>query len=262
MAGRAIWKGVITFGTFAVSVKFHTAVHEERLQFNLLHDNDEVRLQQKMVCPIENQPVPREHQTKGFQVSDYEYVIMEPDELEALEPEAERMIEVMAFTPIDQIDPRYFSRSYLIGADKQERQYALLAEALKSEKSAAICQWVMRKKSYLGALTQSEGLLVMTTLNRYDEIVPVNSLELPSAQVSDKELATAKFLIETLAADFEPEKYQNEYQDRLRNFINLKAQGKKVRLKKPREKKATESEELLSILEASLEKARQTKKAA
>ena len=252
MAGRALWKAYFNFDGTEVPVKFHTAVRDLRLHFNLLHRKDGERLKQMMVCPVEEAPVPDEEIVKGYELSDDEWVIVEPDELEALAPEFDREIEILDFVPLDSIDPRYFSRSYWIGPDGKGEVYSSLAKALEKSGQAAICRWAMRKKSYIGALKIVGGVLLMETMHYHDEVVPVKALELSQTGISDRERKTAVQLIEAMSTDFKPENYQNEYQEELRKLIDKKAKGEKITLKKPKKKKATEEEDLADVLEASL----------
>src|SRR5512135_2457305 len=117
MAGATIWKGYIHFGDRDVAVKLHSAVREERIQFHLLHGSDQARLRQQMVCAYEKQPVPAEEQTRGFEVEEGKYIIVRPEELEQLVPEANRMIEVHEFVRTGQIDPLLLDRVYYLEAD-------------------------------------------------------------------------------------------------------------------------------------------------
>ena len=117
MAGTTIWKGYIRFGNTDVPVKLHTAVKEERIQFHLLHRRDQARLRQQMVCTYEKQPVPAEEQSKGFEVEDGKYVIVDPEELDQTAPESSRVIEVHEFVKTGQIDPIFLDRLYYLETD-------------------------------------------------------------------------------------------------------------------------------------------------
>ncbi len=140
-------------------VKLHTAVKEERIQFHLLHKRDQVRVRQQMVCAYEKQPVPAEEQSKGFEVEDGKYIIVDPEELEQTAPESSRMIEVHEFVKTEQIDPIFLDRVYYLEPDItniQGKGYNALVRALKEMDVTGICTWTMRKRSYLGAL-QARG---------------------------------------------------------------------------------------------------------
>ena len=130
MARRAMWKGVVTFGAVSVPVKVYSAVREQRVNFHLLHDDDKVRLQQQMVCPVDDKPVPEEEQVKGLALDDDKYVLLDPQELEELAPEAGRSIDVLRFVEAGHFDERFYDRGYYLGADGPAGPYeALLAGA-------------------------------------------------------------------------------------------------------------------------------------
>jgi DNA end-binding protein Ku len=258
MAGATIWKGYIHFGDTDVPVKLHTAVKEERIQFHLLHKRDQVRVRQQMVCAYEKQPVPAEEQSKGFEVEDGKYIIVDPEELEQTAPESNRMIEVHEFVKTAQIDPIFVDRVYYLEPDItniQGKGYSALVRALKEMEVEGICTWTMRKRSYLGALQASGKVLRLNTLRYADEVVPVESLGLQDVPLSEKELKIGGDLINQLTAPFEPRKFENEHQEKLQDMIEKKARGEKIAVLAPRRLKPTESDQLLQVLEASLKKA-------
>ncbi len=254
MAGRAIWKGYIHFGNVEVPVKLHTAVKEERIQFHLLHRRDHVRLKQQMVCAYEKVPVPVEEQTKGFEVEEGKYILVDPEELEQTEPEDSRMIEVQEFVETTQIDPFFLERVYYLEPDLPGKGYNELAGALGEMDVAGLCTWTMRKRSYLGALQRSGKVLRLNTLRYADEVIAVQSLGLEEIPLSEKELEIGSALIRQLTATFEPQKFTNEHQKKLQNLIEKKARGEKITLLRPRRLPPTESDKLLQALEASLKK--------
>jgi DNA end-binding protein Ku len=258
MAGATIWKGYIHFGDTDVPVKLHTAVKEERIQFHLLHRRDQTRLRQQMVCAYEKQPVPAEEQSKGFEVEDGKYIIVDPEELEQTAPESSRMIEVHEFVKTGQIDPIFLDRVYYLEPDItniQGKGYNALVKAMKELDVTGVCTWTMRKRSYLGALQARGGVLRLNTMRYADEVIPVESLQLPDVPVSEKELKIGSELIEKLTAAFEPGKFENEHEKKLKDMIEKKARGEKIAVLVPRRLKPTESDQLLQVLEASLKKA-------
>jgi DNA end-binding protein Ku len=241
-----------------VPVKLHTAVKEERIQFHLLHRRDQVRLRQQMICAYEKQPVPAEQQSKGFEVEEGKYVIVDPAELDQTAPESSRMIEVHEFVKTGEIDPIFLDRLYYLEPDMQEiqgKRYSALVKALKELDVAGICTWSMRKRSYFGALQAHGKMLRLNTLRYADEVIPVGSLELQDVPLSEKELKIGSELIEKLTAPFEPQKFENEHQKKLQDMIEKKARGEKIAVLAPRRLKPTESDQLPQVLEASLKKA-------
>ena len=255
MAGATIWKGYIHFGDTDVPVKLHTAVREERIQFHLLHRRDQVRLRQQMVCVYEKEPVPAEEQSKGFEVEDGKYIIVDPAELEKTAPESSRMIEVHEFVKTGQIDPIFLDRLYYLEPDIEAKGFNALVKVLGELDVAGICTWIMRKRSYFGALQTRGKMLRLNTLRYADEVIPVGSLELQDVPLSEKELKIGSELIEKLTAPFEPQKFENEHQKKLQDMIERKARGEKIAVLAPRRLKPTESDHLLQALEASLKKA-------
>ncbi|MCE5263350.1 MAG: Ku protein [Deltaproteobacteria bacterium] len=254
MAGRVIWKGNIRFGGIDVPVKLHTAVKEERIQFHLLHRRDHVKLQQQMICAHEKVPVPAEEQTRGFEIEAGRYLLVDPAELEETEPEESRSIEVHEFVKSAEIDPIFWERTYALEPDAHEKGYNALVAAMAEMGVEGICTWTMRKRSYLGALQIRGRVLRLKTLRHADEVIPAVSLELPEIALSEKELAIGSELINQLTAPFQPEKFEDEHQKKLRQLIDRKARGEKIVILRPRRLKPTSSDKLLEALQASLKK--------
>jgi len=254
MAGRAIWKGTIHFGGIDVQVKLHTAVREERIQFHLLHKRDHVKLKQQMVCAHEKVPVPVEEQTRGFELEEGRYILVDPEELEQAEPEESRVIEVHEFVKAGGIDPLFRERAYYLEPDTPSKGYNELAEALREMDVEGICTWTMRKRSYLGALQMCGKMLRLNALRYADEVISVPSLEMPKITLSEKELKIGSDLIDQLTAPFEPRKFENEHQKKLHHLIDQKARGEKIVILRPKRLKPTTSDKLLQALEASLKR--------
>jgi DNA end-binding protein Ku len=254
MAGRTIWKGYIHFGDANVPVKLHTAIKEQRIQFHLLHRRDHVKLRQQMICAYEKQPVPIEAQSKGFEVEDGKYIIVDPEELEQTSPESSRLIDIHEFVKTGQIDPVFLERVYYLEPDIHLKGYNALVAALEEMDVEGICTWTMRKRSYLGALQTSGKILRLNTLRYADEVIPVKSLELQKFSLSEKELKIGSELINQLTAPFQPQKFGNEHEKKLRNLIEKKARGEKIAVLRPRRLKPTAPDKLLQVLEASLKK--------
>ena len=254
MAAGTIWKGEIRFGQVNVPVKLHSAVKEERIEFHLLHKRDRVRLRQQMICSSEGKPVPVEEQVKGFEVEENKYLLVDPDELEQTALESSRTIEVHEFVPAGQIDPLFLDRAYYLEPDAGPQGYGALHAALRELDLVGVCTWAMRKRSYLGALQAGGSILRLHTLRHADEVLKATSLELPTITLSEKELKVAAELIGHLGASFEPAKFRDEHQAKLRGLIDKKARGEKIVIMPPRRLKPTSASRLLKALEASLKK--------
>ena len=254
MAGGTIWTGYIHFGDTNVPVKLHTAVREQRIQFHLLHQRDQVRLQQQMVCDYEQVPVPLEEQAKGFEMEERKYILVDPLMLEQIEPESSRVIEVHEFVKPAQIDPICLEKLYYLEPDSSLKGYNALVGALQEMEVAGICTWTMRKRSYFGAL-QARGKLLRLQILRYaDEVIAVESLDLQKFSFAERELEIGSELINRLTVPFQPQKFENEHQKKVQDLIDKKARREKITLLRPRRLKATTPDKLLEALEASLKK--------
>jgi len=211
-----------------------------------------------MICAYEKRPVPAEEQTKGFEVEEGKYLIVDPEELEQTVPESNRMIEIHEFVKTEQIDPIFVDRVYYLEPDLtniQGKGYSALVRALNEMDVEGICTWTMRKRSYFGALQASGKVLRLNTLRYADEVIPAASLGLQDVPLSEKELTIGSELIDKLTAPFEPQKFENEHQKKLQEMIEKKARGENIAVLTPRRLKPTEPDNLLQALEASLKKA-------
>ena len=255
---RAMWKGVVTFGPVRVPVKLYPAVHEHDIAFHLVHDQDQQRLSQVVVCSVEDTPVPPEEQVKGLEVEENRYVVVKPEELEELAPQGGREIEVLHFVPPGEVDPRFYQRAYYLGPDGQEEAYHALVKALERSGRLGIAQWTMRRRSYLGALRPVKGVLAVLTLFYPDEVLSAQELEVARPKLSDKERRMARYLVEAMAEPFDPGRFQDEHHQRLEQLIADKLGGRPAR-PRPRGPRPAPSRSLVEALEASLGRARSKK---
>jgi len=258
-AARAIWSGSISFGLVNIPVKMHTAVREDRISFHMLHDQDKVRLQRKMVCPEDGKEVRPEHTVKGYEIAKGQYVIVQQAELEECAPEKTRSIEITDFVELSQIDPLYFDRAYyLTPAEHAAKPYRLLLEAMKRSGHVGIARIVMHDKEYLAALRTRGEALCLATMYFSNEIVPLDQLDdLPSAKVEEKELKAADQLIESLLTDFDPNKYHDEYKACVMKMIEKKANGEQIVIEQTTHPRASgKAPDLMAALQASLAKAK------
>jgi len=253
---RSIWSGSISFGLVNIPVKLFTAVREERVQFHLLHDQDNVRLKQKMVCPNDGAEVHREHTVRGYEISPEHYVIVQDSEIEAAAPKSSRVIELQDFVDLAAIDPVYFDRAYyLVPQQHAEKAYRLLVEAMAQTKKVGIAKFTLRNKEYLAALRAVEGVICLETMHFADEVTPADKVEDAPRDVAvgERELAVAGKLIESLSTNFEPGRYHDEYRERLMALIQKKAHGEKVVIAPEKaDGQKTASHDLMAALEASL----------
>ncbi|TMC14799.1 MAG: Ku protein [Chloroflexi bacterium] len=251
---RAIWSGAISFGLVNVPIKLFTATSQKDVRFHQLHDKDGARIQQKRVCSKDGEEIPLEHIVKGYEVSRDKYVVITPEELEALDPKASRTVDILDFVDLEEIDPVYYDSSYYMVPDKgATKAYALLLEAMRKSKKVAIARVVLRQKQHLVALRPLRNALSMETMLYADEVVSPDTLEgLPEdVEVTDRELAMAQQLIDSLADDFKPERYRDDYRERVMDLIERKAEGQEIVVNEEEEEQAPVVD-LMAALEASL----------
>jgi DNA end-binding protein Ku len=257
---RSIWRGAISFGLVNVPVKLYSAVSKKTVRFNQLHDADGERIQQKRVCSKDGEEVPFEHIVKGYELGPDRYVVISPEELEALDPKKTRTIDIEDFVDLDEIDPLFYEHPYYLAPDTgAAKAYKLLLAALEQTNKVAIARVVIRSKEYLTAIRPSNGVLTMETMLFADEIVPSEQLDdLPDEDVraTDREVAMARQLIESLASEFDPTKYRDEYRERVLDLIERKAEGQEIVIQTAPEEPA-KVPDLMAALEASLAEAKQ-----
>lgn len=258
MPPRSLWSGAISFGLVNVPVKMVTAVSQKDVRFNQLHAKDNARISQKRVCSLDGEEVPFEEIVKGYEVRPGTYVIIEPEELDGLDPAATHTIDIMEFVDLDQIDPVYFDKPYYLVPDRRaEKPYALLAQALETSGKVGIAKFVMRTKEYLAAIRSTKGTLVISTLLYGDEVVPIETLETPGieTELTERELKMAEALIESLTEKFDPERYEDTYREKVMDLIAKKDEGQEIVAQTGVEAPAR-VEDLMAALEASVQAAR------
>ena len=252
---RAIWSGAISFGLVNVPVKLYSAVSRKTVRFHQLHDETGSRIQQRRVDPTTGEEVPYESIVKGYELSPERYVVVKPEELEALDPVKTRSIDITDFVLLEEIDPIYFDHPYYLApAPGGEKAYELLRQAMEGSGKVAIGRVVIRSKESLVAIRASGPALTMETMLFPDEIVDPESLdELPTeaAKATKRELEMAQQLIESLSGDFDPTKYRDEYRERVLELIERKAQGKEIAVQ-PAAEEPEKVPDLMAALEASI----------
>lgn len=259
MAARAVWKGTIRLDGAdgaEVPVKLYSAVEDRQVRFRLLHEEDLVPVQQRMVDPGSGEPVPYEEIRKAYELEDGRLVVLDDEELAEVEPEPSRDIEITRFVPAGAIGPAWYDRPYWLGPDGRTGAYFALARALERGARQGIARWTMRKKEYRGALRFRGGHLMLVTLKSPAEVVDASLLEAPGGREAEKrELAMAEQLVGALEDEFDPTAYEDRYRHRVMEMVMAKAEGKTVELAAYERRKPKE-ESLASALEQSLRAAR------
>jgi DNA end-binding protein Ku len=261
---RAIWSGAISFGLVNIPVKLFSAVSRKTVRFHQIDAESGARVRQKRVGP-DGEEIPYEQIIKGYEIGPERYVTISPEELDALEPQKTRTIDIEDFVDLDEIDPIYYDHPYYLAPDTgAAKAYQLLVDAMEDAGKVAIARVVLRSKESLVAIRPRDGVLAMETMLFADEVVPTDSLDELGAdaavKTSDRELTMARQLIDSLSSDFEPEKYHDEYRERVLDLIERKAQGETIVIEEPTAE-PEQVPDLMAALEASIAGAKGQSKA-
>lgn len=233
MAARAIWKGVIRFGTHSVPVKLYSAVQDRTVHFRLLHKADKQPVKQKLVSSDTGDVVEYAEVKKAFPLTRGRMVVLEKEELEKLEPDDSRDIEVTRFVDPHDVDPRWYQRAYYLGPDGNAKAYFAAAAALERKEKEGIARWVMRDKEYVGALRAVDGYLMLITLRHAEEIIAADALKPPTGRpLQKREIEMATQLVTALHGEFDPSQYRDEYRARVMELVETKAKGGKPKVVK------------------------------
>ena len=259
---RTLWTGTLSFGLVTIPVRLYPATEDRSVSFNQLRASDHSRIGYERVAKADGEAVPYEEVVKGYEYEPDRYVVFDRDELDALKPESSRTIEILQFTPLDQIDPIYFQRPYYLAPDPAgAKAYGLLAKAMEDKRTVAVCKITLRDKEHLATLRLRDGLFVLETMHWPDEIrglelsdVGVDELPEPRAQ----EVAMAETLIENLTEDFDAGAYHDEYRERVLEAARAKVDGEEVTVVSE-EGTAAPVVDLTEALQASVEESRKRK---
>ncbi len=251
-----MWSGALSFGLVNVPVKLYSAVSRKTVRFHQLNQQTGNRISQKRVDAGTGDEVPYERIVKGYELGRDRYVVIEPDELESLDPVKTRTIDIEDFVELEQIDPVYYDHPYYLVPDKgAAKPYALLLEAMKRSGKVAIARVVLRSKEQLVAIRPAGNVLLMETMIFHDEVVPTDALDDLPAQgdlrASDREVAMAEQLIESLSSEFQPGKYRDEYREKVLDLVERKAEGHEIAVQ-PQAPAPAAVPDLMAALEASL----------
>jgi DNA end-binding protein Ku len=248
---RSIWKGSIGFGLVNIPIKLYSAIESSSLDFDMLDARDHSRIRYQRVNEHTHKEVPFDKIVKGYKIDD-DYVIMEERDFEDAAPEKSREIAIESFVDIADVNPMYYETSYYAEPDsKNSKAYALLIQALKQSKKAGLARFVLRSSESLCIVHPVEHVLVVTRIRFGQEIRTAEDLEVPTTEVSKKELDMGLTLINQYAEDFDVSKFKDEYTDDLLKIIHEKAKGKRPTIKKLKVKKAS-SDDLYDQLMNSL----------
>jgi len=223
-----VWKGHLTFGLISIPVRMFAAARGERVSFNQLHKVCHSRIKQPTFCPVCNRNVERSEIVKGYEYEKDQFVLFNEEELDKIEPPSARVMEILEFVKLDEIDPLYLDASYYVTPeDAGLKAYSLLMQAMKETGYGAIAKLTMHQREHIviirpGAKTMTLHTMFYSNEIRAAETVPDN------IEVKEPEKKLAEQLIQSLAAPFQPQKYRDEYSDSVRAMIAAKLEGKEV----------------------------------
>jgi DNA end-binding protein Ku len=256
-----MWKACLELGKLRIPVKLYGATEERRIHFRLLHAKDRVPVVQRMVDPRSEEEVPADEIRRGIELEPGVFVVLDPDEHEAVLPKPSRAIEVTRIVPREAFDIAWFERPYYLGPDGATADYLALAEALADDGRLGVARWVMRGNRYFGALEAREGRLALIALRSADEVVTPDTLQSPTGpKISASERELGEQLVAALAGSFDPDELRDEYRERVEKLIAAKQRGRRYAVKETRP--PSSRGELGDALRRSLQAARGGRRAA
>src|SRR3984893_18420457 len=253
---RAIWSGAISFGLVNVPVKLYSATSPKTVRFHQISSKTGARVRQKRVDPSTGDEVPFEEIVKGYELSPDRYVLISPEELDALDPKATKTIDIEDFVDLEDIDPIYYDPSYYLAPTATgAKPYRLLLDAMREAGKVGIGRFVLRSKQQLVALRPTGNVLTLSTMLFGDEVLSPDRLDeldaVSESEASKRELAMAQQLIDSLSSEFDPSKYRDDYRERVLALIERKANGEEIAVQ-PEAEEPEGAPDLMAALEASL----------
>jgi len=254
MPPRSIASGIISFGLVAIPVKLYSAASSQSVSYNLLHAKCGNRIREQRICPVCNEVLEKTDLIKGFEFAKDQYVRLTDEELKGLEGEASEAIEITEFVPLAKVDPIYFEKTYYLGPDKGgEKPYRLLADAMTKAAKVALAKFIMRGKENLVLVRAAKNGLMLHTMYFADEVRSFDEIAKgETAKIGSAETNLALRLVDELSnQEFEAEKYEDQYRQRVMELVATKAEGKDITVAAPQAKRA-QVIDLMAALKESL----------
>ena len=255
MALRPLRNAMITFGLVNIPVRFYTATKSEDIHFNLLHADCGSRVNRKWWCPQHDTAIDMGDMVRAYAIAKNQYITFSDEEIDSLESDDNRSLDITEFVDLDQIDPVFFERAYFLGpAPGGSKTYNLLARAMKKQNKVALARWVSGSREHLVVLRPFEDGLVLHTMFYADEVRDFGAVERDDANLSEKEIKLAEMLIDELTeSTFDPLRYKDEYRQRLMDRIAEKSKGKTIIADARGEDRPAEVVDIMEALRRSLE---------
>jgi len=258
---RAIWKGAVSFGLVSIAVRLYAATEEKDVRFHQVHRSDGGRVRYKRICTVDGEEVPYGEIAKGYELDSGEVVVITDEDLADLPLHTSRSIDVLQFVPADQVDPILQAKSYYLEPDKAAvKPYVLLRDALEQSGRVAVVKVALRQREALATLRVLNGVLVMHTMLWPDEVrTPDFEVLTSDVTVRPQELTMATSLVESMAEDFDPTAYSDDYREALQAVIQAKVEGREVVEVPAEAPAATGVVDLMTALRESVERAKQSR---
>ena len=258
MALRPLRNATITFGLVNIPVRFYTATRSEDIHFNMLHESCGSRVNRKWWCPKHEEMIEQGDMIRGYAVAKNQYVTLTDTEMDVLESDGDKALEITEFVDLDQVDPVFFEKAYYLGPGPGGgKTYRLLAQAMKRQNKVAVARWISGHREHLVLLRPFEDGLILHTMYYADEVRDFSAIEVEGGEVRDKEIALAEMLIDELTEKkFDPLAYKDTYRERLMDKIRAKAEGEVIVSETPGQEKAAEVVDIMEALRRSLEGAK------
>jgi DNA end-binding protein Ku len=252
---RAMWKGSLAFGLVNIPIELYSATRDHRPKFRLLHAKDESPVRYERVCQTEGKPVGWEDLVKGYEYEKGQFVVVTKDDFKTAALEKTKTIDILDFVDPTDIDERYFETPYYLQPAKgADRSYALLREAIRESNKVGIAKIILRDVQHLAAVEAIDDALVLTMMRFSDELADLDDFRFPRAEgIRPAELKMAKQLIDNLSAEWQPDKYTDEYRDNLMKVIQAKLKGRQPKLRERETAQSADVVDLMARLRASLE---------
>lgn len=260
---RPLWKGAITFGLISIPVRLYSAVDDKSAKFRLLHGEDQGRIKYQRICSSCGREVSWDDIIRGYEFSKDHYVTFSDEELENIEIDSVKAIDVHSFVPLEQIDPIYYNKTYFVAPEASGlKAYKLLIDALAAEGQVAVSKVSFRDKEHLATIRLKDGLFVLETMHWPDEIRTPEFEELEmNVELRDAEVKMARQLIQQLSSDFRPEDFRDEYREGLQRLADKKIEGQEVAIAHEASEEPTRVVDIMEALKASVAEARKKKEA-
>ena len=254
---RAIWKGAISFGLVNIPISLFPATRREELKFHLLRKSDLSPVNYKRVAAADGKEVPWDEIVKGYEHEKGKLVVLAEEDFARVDIEATQTVDITDFVALDEVDPMYFYKPYFMEPAKGgEKSYGLLRQALEEGGKIGIAKVVIKTRQYLAAVKPEKRGLVLELMHFAEELIDAKELNIPAREASKQELQMARALVDGMTSEWEPERYHDDYREKLEKIIEEKIEHPDAHPKgAPRPPKSTKVVDLVSVLQRSIEQA-------